>query len=221
MTTIRIEEPKSQTYEPLLLTLGDGRNRHLPAADRRKLTERVQLTLGHVIAESDIDTLGTLPPFPAGVRLDAFPISAGTRSGPARIVLSPQAAGDLGQGYVLVCPSTDPSWTPLFVNAAALVVECGGTLSHGAVVARELGIPAVVYAGATKLLQDGEQVAVDGQHGTILRGGSETASASPQDEPGANDTRISRDLVPPIPGWRERGSARLRNAMLPNVHIYR
>src|SRR6185369_12413988 len=66
----------------------------------------------------------------------AFAVSAGTARGGARILMSPAHAHDLGKGYILVCPSTDPSWTPLFVNAAGLVIECGGTLSHGAVVAR-------------------------------------------------------------------------------------
>jgi len=68
---------------------------------------------------------------------------------------------------VLVCPSTDPGWTPLFAGARGLVVERGGVLSHGAIVARDFGIPAVIVPGATKLLAAGQQVRIDGNKGTI------------------------------------------------------
>jgi pyruvate,water dikinase len=89
-------------------------------------------------------------------------VAAGRASGPARIVFDPGQTGDLGTDYVLVCPSTDPGWTPLFINAAALVVERGGVLSHGAIVARDFGIPAVVLPNATRLIADGRRIRVDG-----------------------------------------------------------
>jgi pyruvate,water dikinase len=67
-----------------------------------------------------------------------------------------------------VTPSTDPGWTPLFMTAGALVMEMGGVISHGAVVAREYGIPAVVgVADATTRLRDGQSVTVDGSTGTV------------------------------------------------------
>ena len=69
--------------------------------------------------------------------------SAGTVTGPARVVLDPDGA-HLEPGEILVAPSTDPGWTPLFLTAGGLVMEMGGANSHGAVVAREYGIPAVV-----------------------------------------------------------------------------
>ena len=94
-------------------------------------------------------------------------MATGTGTGPARILMSPADAGDLGSGYVLVCPTTDPAWTPLFINAAGLVVERGGMLSHGAIVARDFGIPAVVLRDATKLLADGAIVKVDGGKGRV------------------------------------------------------
>jgi pyruvate,water dikinase len=81
--------------------------------------------------------------------------------------MSPADAGDLGAGYVLVCPTTDPAWTPLFINAAGLVVERGGMLSHGAIVARDFGIPAVVLRDATRLLAEGATVKVDGGKGRV------------------------------------------------------
>ena len=64
-------------------------------------------------------------------------MASGVASGIARIVLQPQEAGDLGTDYILVCPSTDPGWTPLFLSARGLIVERGGVLSHGAIVARD------------------------------------------------------------------------------------
>ena len=101
-----------------------------------------------MIDDKAIDTLGDAPERPpAAGGHKAFAVSSGKASGPARVLAISRDAGDLGRGYVLVCPSTDPSWTPLFGNAAGLVLERGGMLSHGAVVARELGLPAVVLAG--------------------------------------------------------------------------
>jgi pyruvate,water dikinase len=96
--------------------------------------------------------------------------SAGTATGPARVVLEPVGAY-LSPGDILVAPSTDPGWTPLFLTAGALVMEMGGANSHGAVVAREYGIPAVVgVRGATSSIVTGERVTVDGTHGLVTSG---------------------------------------------------
>jgi pyruvate,water dikinase len=74
----------------------------------------------------------------------------------------------LRQGDILVAPSTDPGWTPLFLRASAIVMETGGFLSHGAIVAREYGILAVAnIPGILKALQDGETVTVDGSAGRV------------------------------------------------------
>jgi pyruvate,water dikinase len=71
-------------------------------------------------------------------------------------------------GEILVAPYTDPGWTPYFLNAAAIVVDTGGLLSHGSIVARELGIPAVVDVGpATRRLRTGQRIRVDGARGTV------------------------------------------------------
>lgn len=94
-------------------------------------------------------------------------VAPGTQSGTARIVNSPKEAGDLGPDYVLVCTSTDPGWTPLFVHARGVVVERGGMLSHGAIVARDFGIPCVVLANATRLLPPGAHIRLDGNRGTV------------------------------------------------------
>lgn len=93
--------------------------------------------------------------------------SPGIARGPARVLHSP-AGAHLEPGEVLVAPATDPGWTPLFLTASALVMEMGGMMSHGAVVAREYGIPAVVgVPGATERIATGERLVVDGSAGTV------------------------------------------------------
>jgi pyruvate,water dikinase len=93
--------------------------------------------------------------------------SAGTVTGKARVILDP-AGAHLEPGEILVAPSTDPGWTPLFMTAGALVMEMGGPISHGAVVAREYGIPAVVgVPDATMRIRTGDTVTVDGAAGTV------------------------------------------------------
>jgi pyruvate,water dikinase len=67
-----------------------------------------------------------------------------------------------------VCPSTDPGWTSLFASARGLIVEKGGVLSHGAIVARDFGIPAVVCPDATKRIKEGSKIRVDGNRGMIV-----------------------------------------------------
>lgn len=97
-------------------------------------------------------------------------VSVGVATGKARVIASAAAAeeADLEPGEVLIAPFTDAAWTPLFVPAAAVVVETGGMLSHAATVAREYGIPAVVAVhGATTLIRTGQVVTVDGLAGTV------------------------------------------------------
>ncbi len=99
--------------------------------------------------------------------LRGTPASPGRVTAPARVILDPTGAR-LEPGEILVAPSTDPGWTPLFLTAAGLVMEMGGMISHGAVVAREYGIPAVVgVAGATEHITTGQRITIDGSAGTI------------------------------------------------------
>jgi rifampicin phosphotransferase len=101
--------------------------------------------------------------------LTGFPASPGRVTAQARVILDPTGAR-LEPGEVLVAPSTDPGWTPLFLTAAGLVMEMGGTMSHGAVVAREYGIPAVVgVPGATEHITTGQRITIDGSAGTVYR----------------------------------------------------
>ncbi|MFI6919389.1 PEP/pyruvate-binding domain-containing protein [Nonomuraea spiralis] len=99
--------------------------------------------------------------------LTGSPASPGQVTGVARVVLDPVGA-HLEPGEILVCPSTDPGWTPLFLTAGGLVMEMGGSNSHGAVVAREYGIPAVVgVPHAVERIRTGQTVTVDGTAGTV------------------------------------------------------
>ncbi|GEL22363.1 phosphoenolpyruvate synthase [Pseudonocardia sulfidoxydans NBRC 16205] len=99
--------------------------------------------------------------------LPGLAVSAGTVEGRARVVLD-MADADLDAGDILVTAYTDPSWSPLFVTIAGLVTEVGGLMTHGAVVAREYGLPAVVgVQDATGLIRDGQRIRVDGTNGYV------------------------------------------------------
>jgi rifampicin phosphotransferase len=103
---------------------------------------------------------------PAGA-LIGLPVSAGTVEGRARVILD-MAQADLEPGDILVTAYTDPSWTPLFVAIAGLVTEVGGSMTHGAVIAREYGLPAVVgVVDATRLIPDGQRIRVHGTDGYV------------------------------------------------------
>jgi pyruvate,water dikinase len=100
--------------------------------------------------------------------LTGSPVSPGVVEGTVRVILDPHGA-QLAPGEILVCPATDPGWTPLFLAAGGLVMEIGGMMTHGAVVAREYGIPAVVGVhDATQRLKTGQRIRVDGSTGVIV-----------------------------------------------------
>lgn len=100
--------------------------------------------------------------------LRGTPASPGIISGQARVILDPTGA-HLEPGEILVAPSTDPGWTPLFLTAGGLVMEMGGAISHGAVVAREYGIPAVVgVPEATERIVTGQRITIDGAAGKVI-----------------------------------------------------
>ncbi len=103
---------------------------------------------------------------PAGA-LAGLPVSAGVIEGRARVILD-MAQADLEAGDILVTAYTDPSWTPLFVTITGLVTEVGGLMTHGAVIAREYGLPAVVSViDATRLIPDGQRIRVHGTEGYV------------------------------------------------------
>jgi len=163
-------------HDVFFLDLGDarrglaGENLRALVAERREAYEQ-ELKRRHIprLLLSD----GTEPEAVAveTVRTDGAlagsPASAGTVTGRARVVLDPVGA-HLEPGEILVAPSTDPGWTPLFLTAGGLVMEMGGSNSHGAVVAREYGIPAVVgVPEATHKIETGQLITVDGAAGLV------------------------------------------------------
>ena len=104
----------------------------------------------------------------SGDCLQGVAAATGRASGIARLIAHPSEGNRLQPGEILVAPSTDPAWTPLFLKAGAVVMETGGFLSHGSIVAREYGIPSVVnVAGAMRIIQDGQEIIVDGNAGTV------------------------------------------------------
>ncbi len=136
----------------------------------RKQTPRVLLSSG----EGFIDAAGETSD--SGDHLSGTAVAPGAAEGIARVILDPQGA-HLEPGEILVCPSTDPGWTPLFLTAAGLVMEVGGLMTHGSVVAREYGIPAVVgVRNATTRIKTGQRIRVDGNQGWVR---VEEASPSP------------------------------------------
>ncbi|MHC4643283.1 MAG: PEP-utilizing enzyme, partial [Planctomycetota bacterium] len=100
--------------------------------------------------------------------LTGLPVSPGVVTGKARVILRADADQQVLAGEILVAPFTDPGWTPYFVTAAAIVMDQGGILSHGSIVAREYGIPAVVNVGSgTEIIKTGQTIEVDGNQGIV------------------------------------------------------
>ncbi|MHC4555670.1 MAG: PEP/pyruvate-binding domain-containing protein [Planctomycetota bacterium] len=100
--------------------------------------------------------------------LKGFGVSPGTATGKARVILRADTDEQVLAGEILVAPFTDPGWTPYFVPAAAIVMDEGGMISHGSIVAREYGLPAVVNVGnATRIIKTGQTIQVDGNRGVV------------------------------------------------------
>jgi pyruvate,water dikinase len=182
VATGRIERPDDLFYlhHSELLALAEGQSqdwwalvRQRRAAyareERRVQVPRLLLSDGQAFYE------GVAPPededllSESGERLLAgSPVSPGVAEGLVRVVLDP-GQSQLAPGEILVCPGTDPAWTPLFLLARGLVMEVGGMMTHGSVVAREYGIPAVVgVSRATTRLRTGQRIRVDGSSGQVV-----------------------------------------------------
>jgi rifampicin phosphotransferase len=128
---------------------------------RRKHVPRLLLSDGTEPTADQYDGAGT------DDVMRGTPASGGEVTGKARVILDPGSA-HLEPGEILVAPSTDPGWTPLFLTAGGLVMEMGGPMSHGAIVAREYGIPAVVgVPDATERVETGQRITVDGSGGIV------------------------------------------------------
>jgi pyruvate,water dikinase len=154
--------------ELLALLEGGGAVEGLVRCRREEHEHDRQLAPPRILTSDGEQVAGRRPGgvLPAGA-LAGSAASAGVAEGPARVVLDPQTA-TLEKGEVLVAPGTDPGWTPLFLNAAGLVTEVGGLMTHGSVVAREYGIPAVVgIPGVTRAIGTGQRVRVNGDVGYV------------------------------------------------------
>ena len=166
----------------LLVASELDRFRHQPASFTEVLREREATYRSLYDIEPVFVVNGTVTPFAtwpkkgdnqvevaaAGTLLSGAAGSGGVASGRARVLLDPSDPFALEPGDVLIAPNTDPAWTPLFVPAAAVVVNVGAMGSHAMIVCRELGIPCVVsVVDATRRIPDGAMVTVDGNAGTV------------------------------------------------------
>ena len=163
-----VEDVFFLTLEEVTALLGGG---SLPVLAER-IAERRRRHARHV-AEPGPDHLRSdgvpveAPDPPADGALHGVGASGGRAAGPVRVLRAPDPAA-MSDGDVIVMELADPGWTPLFPRAAAVVMEVGGAMCHAAVVAREVGIPAVFgVRGATRLLRDGQPVVVDGDRGSV------------------------------------------------------
>jgi pyruvate,water dikinase len=139
------------------------------ATRRKERALALSLEVPPVVFSDDLEAIGrSAPPEPGRAQFHGVPLSAGVAEGPALVLTDAGSAPSAEAGYILVCPSTDPSWVPLFVQARGLVMESGGVLSHGAIVAREFGLPAVAgLPGIQRQLRSGQRLRVDGSRGTV------------------------------------------------------
>lgn len=137
---------------------------------KRKRRREIVLAmeLPQVLFSDDLDAIGRPVIVEGATELQGVPLSLGSAEAPALVLSEPNMDNVPEEPYVLVCPSTDPAWVPLFSRAKALVMETGGTLSHGAIVAREFGLPAVAgLPGVLQQIQNGQIIRVDGTNGKV------------------------------------------------------
>lgn len=147
---------------------------HRDAITERKAAYEREMRRTHVpiaLLSDGTDVEASAAPEAHGATLTGMPAAPGTATGPARVIRDP-AAARIEPGEILVAPSTDPGWTPLFLTAGALVTETGAPIAHGPTVAREYGIPAVICVrDATQAIETGQVITVDGGAGTVTMGG--------------------------------------------------
>ncbi|WP_396612536.1 PEP/pyruvate-binding domain-containing protein [Haloferax sp. S1W] len=138
-------------------------------ARRRTFERHAAMTAPPVLTSEGETPTGASDTTRSQYVLTGTPVSAGVVEGTVRVIRDPTEES-LDAGDILVAPATDPGWTPLFLNAGGLVMEVGGRMTHGALVAREYGIPAVAsVSNATNELRTGERIRLDGGQGTVER----------------------------------------------------
>jgi pyruvate,water dikinase len=137
------------------------------AQRRRRRELALSLPVPQVLFSDDLDAIGRQVELAGAEVLQGVPLSAGVAEGIALVLEQPTTLLP-GEPFILVCPSTDPAWVPLFVQAKGLVMETGGVLSHGAIVAREFGLPAVAgLPDVQRRLRTGQRLRVDGATGKV------------------------------------------------------
>jgi pyruvate,water dikinase len=135
---------------------------------RRQRAMALSIEVPPVLFSDDLDAIGRSVVVAGIASFQGISLSGGVAEGPAFILHRPRATNIPPERYILVCPSTDPGWVPLFLQARGLIMEMGGVLSHGAIVAREFGLPAVgALPGILASLQTGQRLRVDGTRGTV------------------------------------------------------
>ncbi|WP_116246586.1 PEP/pyruvate-binding domain-containing protein [Nocardiopsis sp. FIRDI 009] len=166
----RADDVMFLTMDEVRAAVHDGADHRSPVAGRRAVHDReVRRPHVPVLLLSDGTDVETILPRPEAEEgaLPGMPAAAGRATGRARVVRDPSGAR-VEPGEILVAPTTDPGWTPLFMTAAGLVAETGSPVAHGPTVAREYGIPAVVCVrDAMRQIRTGQVVTVDGTAGTV------------------------------------------------------
>ncbi len=156
---------------PSLISGGEGaRDALLAASAKRKRRREVALSLAvpQVLFSDDLEAIGREVTATGADLLQGVPLSAGQAEATAWVLEHATNAQLPDEPYILVCPSTDPAWLPLFVHARGLVMETGGVLSHGAIVARDFGLPAVAgIADVHRRLKTGQRLRIDGATGKV------------------------------------------------------
>lgn len=146
----------------------DGRGLKILVSERKAKRKEMELLSPPDVIVDEIPKFVEPVRHNKGNKLTGLGVAAGKDSGRATLIFHPDEGQKLLAGDVLVAPSTDPGWTPLFLKASAIIMETGGYLSHGSIVAREYGIPAVVnIPGVMKIIKDHQLVTVDGDEGMI------------------------------------------------------
>jgi pyruvate,water dikinase len=142
-----------------------------PIIEERRRRRRIAMSLEvpPVLFSDDLEAIGRPQVIEGAAPQQGVPLSAGVAEAPALVLDEPCTGNVPMEPYILVCPSTDPAWVPLFMHARGLVMEIGGVLSHGAVMAREFGLPAVAgLPNIQRRLRSGQRLRVDGASGTVM-----------------------------------------------------
>ncbi|MEM7396155.1 MAG: PEP-utilizing enzyme, partial [Verrucomicrobiota bacterium] len=175
-----------------------------------------RIDLPPILDGDDINALDEPKNFDNDEIIQGAPLSAGQNHGQIRIVQSWQEAVELPRGSILVDPGSDPGWTPQYINASGLIFRSGNALSSGAVVARELGIPALVIDDALDRFVEGELVTIDGREGWVQRRSPEQITLKKETVHFADswDPEIPHEWEPPPMSRKENIQAGITVGML-------